>query len=555
MSKRKWFRSLYSRIVFGFIALLAVLLLAQGVLFLWLTGRFESRPQGQTAQHLADFVARELSNALTADQALDLDKFIRDELSDIRRPFLILMRDGRRASNRPNQLPRDFMTRPGGFGPGGFGRGGGPGRPQPGVKPGSDSPQTGVRLGSDSAQTQVRPGSEPGLTQVEPRSDPGLTPPPGGAPPGRGRGGRGGRGPGGSESSPVVVNGQQVGTVAVPPNPPAWMAVEQYGATLTWVGLALLLSGATMASLLIFRPAHQRLRSLEGAARALAAGRTDVRANEQGGDEVSALAREFNRMADDLHERASALATSDKARRQLLADVSHELMTPLTAIRGYVETLSMPHVPLDAETRTRYLEIANQETYKLEAIIGDLLDLGRLEGQAEKLNLARVSVDDLFHRIVDRHHPVIREKRIDVQVDVSEDAEEITADAARLEQALQNLAANAIRHIPDGGRLSLMASRDGDRVRLAVQDTGPGIPPEHLPHVFDRFYKADASRAGTTIPSGSGLGLSIVQTIVRRHGGDVRAANAPGGGALFEIFLPVEFDKTAASETAPFAQA
>src|SRR5688500_12756623 len=194
MSKRKWFRSLYSRIVFGLIALLAVLLLAQGVLFLWLTGRFESRPQGQTAQHLADFVARELSGALTADPALDLDKFIRDELSDIRRPFLILMRDGRRASNRPNQLPRDFMTRPGGFG-----RGGGPGRVpaggQPGVRPGSDpaqtgvklgsdSPQTGVRLGSDSPQTGVRAGSEPSLSPVEPRSDPGLTPPPG--PPGRG---------------------------------------------------------------------------------------------------------------------------------------------------------------------------------------------------------------------------------------------------------------------------------------------------------------------------------------------------------------------------------
>ena len=548
MSKRKWFRSLYSRIVFGFIALLAVLLLAQGVLFMWLTGRFESRPQGQTAQHLADFVARELSNALTADPALDLDKFIREELSDIRRPFLILMRDGRRASNRPNQLPRDFMTRPGGFGRGG------PGRGQPGVRPGSDEGQTGVKPRSDGGQTGVRPGSDPGLTPVEPRSDPGLTPPQG-LPQGRGRGGRGGRGPGGSESSPVVVNGQQVGTVAVPPNPPAWMAVEQYGATLTWVGLALLLSGATMASLLIFRPAHQRLRSLEGAARALAAGRTDVRANEQGGDEVSALAREFNRMADDLNERASALAASDKARRQLLADVSHELMTPLTAIRGYVETLSMPHVPLDADTRARYLAIANQETYKLEAIIGDLLDLGRLEGQAEKLNLSRVAVDDLFHRIIDRHHPVIREKRIEVQVDVSEDAEEILADAARLEQALQNLAANAIRHIPDGGRLSLMASRDGERVRLAVQDTGPGIPSEHLPHVFDRFYKADASRAGTTIASGSGLGLSIVQTIVRRHGGDVRASNAPGGGALFEIFLPVEFDKTVASETAPLAHA
>ena len=324
----------------------------------------------------------------------------------------------------------------------------------------------------------------------------------------------------------------------MPPNPPAWMQLEQYGPTLTWVGLALLLAGSTVASLLIFRPAHQRLRSLEGAARALAAGRTDVRANERGGDEVSALAHEFNRMADDLNDRASALAASDKARRQLLADVSHELMTPLTAIRGYIETLSMPNVPLDDETRRRYLEIANRETYKLEAIIGDLLDLGRLEGQAAKLQLGPVSIDDLFDRVVERHHPMIRDKKIEVKIDVADNVDEIVADAARLEQAVQNLAANAIRHIPDGGQLTLLASRDADHVRIAVQDNGPGIPPEHLPHIFDRFYKVDASRSGTTIPSGSGLGLSIVQTIVQRHGGDVSASNAPEGGARFEIRLP-----------------
>ena len=542
MFKRAWFGSLYSRIVFGFIALLAVLLLTQGLLFLWLTGRFESRPQGQTAQHLADFVARELSDALTAEPSLDLEKFIREDLANIRRPFLIVMRDGRRASNRPNQLPPGFMERA-------FGRGSPPPWMQSGPR---QTPEDGrdPRVGSDRGQTGVKPGSDPGLTPVRPRTD-GPPPPPAGEGPGgpdgrRGRGGRGGgRGPG-ADSSPVVVNGQQVGTIAVPPNPPAWMALEQYGATLTWVGVALLFSGATVASLLIFRPAHQRLRSLEGAARALAAGRTDVRADEQGHDEVSALAHEFNRMADDLDERATALAASDKARRQLLADVSHELMTPLTAIRGYIETLAMPHVPLDGDTRRRYLEIANRETYKLEAIIGDLLDLGRLEGQAERLQLASVSVEDLFHRIADRHHPVILEKNIELAIRVDDDAEEVLGDAARLEQALQNLAANAIRHIPDRGRLTLHASRDGDRVRILVQDNGPGIPAEHLPHIFDRFYKADGSRAGTTIPSGSGLGLSIVQTIVRRHDGEVRASNAPEGGAVFEVWLPANNDKSAA---------
>ena len=114
----------------------------------------------------------------------------------------------------------------------------------------------------------------------------------------------------------------------------------------------------------------------------------------------------------------------------------------------------------------------------------------------------------------------------------------IWGDADRLEQALQNVAANAIRHTPDGGHVALLAEPAGDRVRITVADSGPGIPPEHLPHIFDRFYKADASRAGTRVPSGSGLGLSIVRAIVVRHGGEIRASNGPGGGAVFTLILP-----------------
>jgi signal transduction histidine kinase len=505
MSSRRWFRSLYSRIAFGFVATLAVLLFAQALLFLWLTGRFEERPQGQTPQQLADFVARELSIAMAAEPGLDLNLFVREDLRDIRRPFLIVLRDGRRASNRPEQLPPGFMER------------------------------AGVRRGPPPQErTPGPPGSE-------------GPPPPGQRGGGRGRGGeQPRRGPGGgADFAPVVVNDVQIGSVFVPPSPPTWLALEQYRVTLTWVGVALLLSGATIASLLIFRPAHNRIRSLEGAARALAAGRTDVRANEQGGDEVSTLAREFNRMADELNVRAAALAASDKARRQLLADVSHELMTPLTAIRGYVETLAMPNLSLDAETRARYLEIANRETYKLEAIIGDLLDIGRIEGSAEKLNIERVPIRDLFDRVVERHLQVIQDKHVDVHMEIADAAATVDGDPGRLEQALQNLAANAIRHMPDGGTLTLSSAReDADSVRIAVRDTGPGIPDEHLPHIFDRFYKVDASRAGTTIPSGSGLGLSIVQTIVHRHGGVVRASNAPGGGALFEVVLPDVLDKS-----------
>jgi signal transduction histidine kinase len=213
-------------------------------------------------------------------------------------------------------------------------------------------------------------------------------------------------------------------------------------------------------------------------------------------------------------------------------------MTPLSAIRGYVETLAMPELAIDESTRRRYLAIVEEETHKLEAIIGDLLDVARLEGGGEHLKTEAIDVRDLFERVVDRHRPALCERRLTLDVRIEAGTPLLSGDRARLEQALQNLAANAIRHTPDGGRITLHAARDSVRVRIRVIDTGPGIPPEHLPHIFDLFYKADASRAGSRIPSGSGLGLSIVQAIVHRHGGDVHALNAPGGGAMFELWIP-----------------
>jgi two-component system sensor histidine kinase BaeS len=472
---------LYGRIAIGFVALLAGLLLAQSLLFLWLTGRIDASPQGRTPQQLADFVARELSDALTLSPDLDLETHVRREFADIKRPFAVVMRDGRRASNRPEALPSGF--------------------PAPGTR-------------------GLRPGGQ-------------RRPAPGGQSRGPARGGRSG-----VPWAPIVADGAQVGFVTVPPSPPAWVALREFGPTLALAGLTLLVGGATLAALLIFGPTHRRLRSLEAAAAALGEGRTEVRARETGGDEVSTLARAFNRMAEDLQGRAAALAAADRARRQLLADVSHELMTPLTAIRGYVQTLAMPALAIDDETRQRYLRIADDETYKLEAIIGDLLDLARIESGGEPPRSDRVEVADLFQRVLDRHMPEIQGRGITVTTDIDPATPALRGHAARLEQALQNLAANAVRHMPHGGTLTLRATTAGDRVRLVVSDTGPGIQPEHLARIFDRFYKADASRSGTAIPSGSGLGLSIVRAIVHNHGGEVSAGNASDGGAEFTLLLP-----------------
>ena len=353
-----------------------------------------------------------------------------------------------------------------------------------------------------------------------------------------GRMGGGREGPPG-ERAPIEVGGDQVGMVFVAGrNPRTAMFLREFAPTQAVIGVILLVVGSAVASLAIFRPAHRRLRELEHVAQAIGQGDLSARAPEAGGDEVAALARAFNTMAGDLEARTRAMEISDRMRRQLLADVSHELKTPLAAIRGYAETLAMPEVRLDDATRRRYLEIVGDETLTLERIVGDLLDLARLEGGGLTLMCEAVPVTRLFSSVVDRHEREMLEKQVTLETSVAEGLGEVWCDPVRLEQALQNLVANALRHTPDGGQITLVAERAGDGVRLIVRDTGSGIPGEHLSRVFDRFYKVDASRTDPYAKSGSGLGLSIVKAIVERHGGTVSAANLPSGGAEFTLTLP-----------------
>jgi signal transduction histidine kinase len=196
----------------------------------------------------------------------------------------------------------------------------------------------------------------------------------------------------------------------------------------------------------------------------------------------------------------------------------------------------MPELTLDAATRDRYLTIISDETNRLERLIGELLDLARLDGGGGSLQIARVPVADLFGRVLARHGQALDSAGVTPQTTIDTGAAHVAGDRDRLEQALQNLAANAIRYAPRGSLLRLAARPVDGGVALAVEDEGvEGIAPEHLPHIFDRFYKADASRAG--VKGGSGLGLSIVKAIVERHGGRISVASRPGR-TVFEMVLP-----------------
>ena len=487
-----WYRSLYWRIAVAFVATVAAVLALQAALFLWLASSTDAlavRPPS----HVAAVAAAELGAALEGDPNLDIDSWLAREFEHGPHRIFVVTTE-------------DRLHRSGAF----------------------DVPPFLLRL----ARLRLRgrfSGEEPGAPRPAPIRQPESQEP---------RDGRGGRFPRRPVFfQPVTVQGRVAAIVGVLPPPPGSPLIVRFGPTLGVAGLALLVLGTAVMAIVVFRPVHRRLRSLEDAAAAVGAGETAVRAPEDGGDEVASLARRFNRMAADLDARVRDLQDADRSRRQLLADVSHELMTPLTAMRGYLETLVLPGAVKDEATRARYVGIVTEETLRLEAIVGDLLDLARLEGGGGTLEREPVSLARVFERASERHHGALADKAITLDRSIAPNAAEVSGDERRLEQVVQNLVANAVRHTPRDGRIRVSAARADGAIVVTVEDSGPGIPPEHLAHVFDRFYRVDSARDGRS--GGSGLGLSIVRAVVEQHGGTVGASTSPLGGARFELRLPV----------------
>ena len=297
----------------------------------------------------------------------------------------------------------------------------------------------------------------------------------------------------------------------------------------------LLVVATVIVAMVVFNPARRRLSALEDAAHRLGEGDLTARAPHAGGDEIARVAAAFNRMASELEARDAALRTSDALRRQMMADVSHELKTPLTAMRGYIETLRMPEVAIDAERRDRYFDTIDRETRRLERIVKDLLDLARYEHGAVVLQRRLFDIGRLFENVAGRHEREAHKRSVEIRIHVDPQADQIVGDPDRIEQAIENLVGNALRHTPEGGTIMLRATQTDGVATLSISDSGAGIAHEHLPHVFERFYKVDASRAAES--TGSGLGLSITKAIIERHGGTIRVTSEPGR-TTFTILLP-----------------
>ena len=319
------------------------------------------------------------------------------------------------------------------------------------------------------------------------------------------------------------------GMMAVQPGPPWARPPEDYPGTLRWSLVTSLAAFAVAGGVGAWTAGKitRSLRHLTEAAQHLALRDLSRRVPVEGDDEIAELARTFNRMGERLE-------AEERARRQLLADTAHELRHPLAVLKGRLDLMQDGKVPLEQEA----LLPLQDEVIRLTRLVGDLRDLSLAEVGGLSLHLTRVDLRELLTGLVSNLEAVAEGKAIQLTAEISDDLPPIQADPDRIRQVFVNLLSNALQYTPEGGRVGLIAQRTaGGQIRVSVTDTGPGIPPEDLPLIFDRFYRSDKSRSRAT--GGSGLGLAIVRSLVELHRGRVEVRSQVGIGTTFLVFLPV----------------
>ena len=356
-------------------------------------------------------------------------------------------------------------------------------------------------------------------------------------------------------SSPIVAKGRQVGSVRIglhdvrprrtlrrgsSPSgpgdaadrfrePPLSRFAQAINRSLLWAGIATGSGGILLVSL-VSRRALTTVRALSQAAGRLGRGDFSQRVPARSRDEIGQLGRAFNTMAEGLQN-------AERQRRNMVADVAHELRTPLSNIQGYIEAIRDGLLKPDAST----LQTIHQQVRYLTELVEDLRLLAETEAEDFRLDRRPHSLAGVISESVEAFRPRAEAKGISVALEIEAGLPTVNIDRTRIEQVVGNLLENAIRHTPSAGIVTVSARVEADaRVTVTIADSGEGVPPEALPFVFERFYRADFSRSRAT--GGAGLGLTIAKQLIEAHGGSIRATSEAGKGSKFIFELPLRLE-------------
>ncbi len=314
---------------------------------------------------------------------------------------------------------------------------------------------------------------------------------------------------------------------------PAGAALRRAVGVVLLLVLAIALLLAAVVTWQFVRPVRSMMTQIE----AIGRGEFTVRLPQQGTAEFDRLARSIQAMADEVAASFERLKATDLLRRELVANVGHDLRTPLAALTGRVEEASRHLASGDVPGAERQLEGADAQARYLARLVDDLFELSVLDAPEPVLRVEPVPVAELVSDAVSAHRSECRRAGIDLHVEIGSDLPVVSADGVRLMRLVDNLLLNARQHTPAGGTIRVSAGSGDASVTLRVSDTGPGIPGDRLERLFDRYYRGSDPR--TRSRSGSGLGLAIARAVATAHGGTLEAANRPEGGAEFTFVLPI----------------
>jgi len=334
--------------------------------------------------------------------------------------------------------------------------------------------------------------------------------------------------------TPIRNNGQVVGVLIATRMPfegnqRELEFIERTNLTLLYGALI----GAVIALLLgifLSRTLTRPIRELTRATHAVSEGDLSQQVTVHSNDELGELAKAFNKMSTEL-------ARSVNTRKQMTADIAHELRTPLSLILGHAEAV---HDGVLQPTRENF-EIIREEATRLEHLVNDLRTLSLADAGELTINPQIIEPERLIQEVASLYQYETQKKNISLEVDIVPPLPTIEVDPGRMTQVLTNILDNATRHTPEGGQIILGAVQVGDQVQLSIQDSGPGLKADDLERIFERFYRADASRQRDgEVPGGSGLGLAIAKSIVQAHNGQLSAESEAGSGLKIKILLPAK---------------